>query len=61
MIFESRAISLHKSINEIKSLMIEIPHPTIEYHEFKNSKCFRKSLELVCELVCELFNGKFIK
>ncbi|ORX59265.1 DNA glycosylase, partial [Piromyces finnis] len=42
MLFGSKAISVRKSINEIKSSVVEAPHPIYEYDKFKNSKCFCK-------------------
>ncbi|ORX73458.1 DNA glycosylase [Anaeromyces robustus] len=45
ILFGSRAKSLRKSINEIKSVVIEAPHPIYNYKEFKNSNCFRKARE----------------
>ncbi|ORX42751.1 DNA glycosylase [Piromyces finnis] len=50
MLFGSKAISVRKSINEIKSSVVEAPHPIYEYNEFKKSKCFCKARELACEL-----------
>jgi len=50
MLFGSKAITLRKFINEIKSSVVEVPHPFYEYNEFKNSKCFRRARELACEL-----------
>ena len=50
MLFGSKAASVRKSINEIKSSVVEIPHPIYEYNEFKNNKCFCKARELACEL-----------
>jgi len=50
MLFGSKAVTVRKSINEIKSSVVEVPHPIYEYNEFKNSKCFCKARELACEL-----------
>ena len=49
-LFGSRAITVRKSINKIKSSVVEIPYHIYEYNKFKNSKCFCKARELVCEL-----------
>ena len=50
MLFGPKAISLRKSINEIISSVVEVPHPIYNYNEFKNCKCFCKARELACEL-----------
>ena len=50
MLFGSKAKTVRKSINEIKSSVVEVPHPIYEYNKFKNSKCFCKARELACEL-----------
>jgi len=50
MLFGSRAIPVRKYINEIKSSVVEVPHPIYEYTKFKNSKCFCRTRELACEL-----------
>jgi len=50
LLFGSKAISLRKSINEIKSSVVEVPHPINEYTKFKNSKCFIKARELAGEI-----------
>ena len=50
LLFGSKAISLRKSINEIKSSVVEVPHPINEYTKFKNSKCFCKARELAGEI-----------
>ena len=50
MLFGSKALTVRKSINEIKSSVVEVPHPIYEYNEFKKSKCFCKARELACDL-----------
>ncbi len=50
LLFGSKAISLRKSINEIKSSVVEVPHPINEYTKFKRSKCFCKARELAGEI-----------
>ena len=46
MLFGSKAKTVRKSINEIKSSVVEVPHPIYEYNKFKNSKCFCVAREL---------------
>ena len=50
MLFGSKAVTVRKSINEIKSSVVVVPHPIYEYNNFKHSKCFCKARELACEL-----------
>ena len=50
MLFGSKAMTVRKSINEIKSSVMEVPHPIYEYNKFIKSKCFCKARELACEL-----------
>jgi len=57
MLFGSKAISVRKSINEIKSV-VEVFCPIYEYNGFKNSKCFVNLVNLLVNLVL-LFNGNF--
>ncbi|ORX83498.1 hypothetical protein BCR32DRAFT_277998 [Anaeromyces robustus] len=51
LLFDLKAISLCKLINEIKSSVIEVSHPIYNYNEFfKKSKCFYRTRELAYEL-----------
>ena len=50
LLMGSKAMTVKKSINEIKSSVIEIPHPIYNYNDFKKSKCFREACERATEL-----------
>jgi len=58
MLFGSKTATVRKSINEIKSSVVEVPHPIYEYNEFKNLNVFVKLVNLLVNLDL-FFNGNF--
>jgi len=49
--------TVHKSINEIKSSVVEVPHPIFEYNDFKILNAFVKLVNCLGNLDL-LFSGK---